>query len=922
MARLRSLVAGLLRRRRVEAEVADEIRFHIEARTAHLVAEGIEEAEARRRARLEFGSIERYKEEVRGARGLGLVDEMRADLRAGLRGLRRTPGFTLAAGLSLALGIGANTLVFSLLDSTLLRPLPLPEPDRLVTVWNLPDPSRPEQLGTSSIARFMALRDEARSFESVAAHNGLACGIKTLGFEENGVPPERVLGQTVSPSMFRTLGVAPMLGRTFTDDEDRVDEVARVLVLTHRMWQRRFGGDPAIVGKVITFDRLPTTIVGVLPASFDLFGDRVEFFAPLCLTRVQVESRVGGNTVIARLRRGVTMAQAQAEIDALIAQLAASDPARHGGLGARIEPLQRSQARLLGAAGQPNGDYATPLLILQGAVGFVMLIACANVAGLLLARTAGRRAEVAVRTSLGASWGRVIRQLITETLPLAGLGALGGVALAWGGVALFRATAPPEFPRLDRVAIDLRTLAFTALIVLASAALFAVAPAIQASKVGLLGAVRSSSRGIAGGTGRRRARAVLVAAQVALALVLLTGAGLLITSFARVLHNELGGDPANVLTFDFRFPQRGFYQQLGMRNGTGLFSVSPVPAETTERVLERLESLPGLVSVAAANRPPFGGGTIMMPFHIEGRPLPPAAAGGASGLPAADFVAVTRGFFDAMRIPLRGGRAFDARDTAAAPFVVIVSETVARQHFPNEDPIGKYLRFDFLPEEPLRQIVGVAGDTLAGPFQSRAEPTIYVPHLQQTGFFVGPQVVTRIAMTFVARTFGSPMAMLMPIKRAVAEIDHVTPVANAMTVEQTLDAQVRHLRLYTLLLAIFGAVSVVLAAIGIYGVMAHAVAERTAEIGIRMALGARVANVLGMILRQAAVVIGAGLAVGLAASVALGRLIESSLFQVTRADPASYVAASALLLLVAALACAVPTRRAVTVSPTTALKYE
>lgn len=921
MSRLRSLVSGFFRRDRVERDLADEIAFHIEARARALEAEGLDPVAACRHARLEFGSVERYKEEVRAGRGLRLADELGADLRSGWRTLRRAPAFTLVAALSLALGIGANTLVFSLVDATLLRPLDVPAPDRLVTVWNVPDLAQPATLGTNSIARYIAVRDSVRAFSSVAAHNGLACGIKTLGFEENGGTAERILGQTVSPSMFRTLGVEPRLGRTFTEDEDIVDQVAPVIILSDGTWRQRFGGDPAIVGRTITVDERATTVVGVMPPGFDVFGERVEFFMPLCLTRVQVEGRVGGNTIIARLRSGVTPALAQAELDGLAMRLAADDPARHRGLGFRIEPLQRARARLFGSNGQPSGDYAGPLLILQGAVLFVLLIACANVAGLLLARTSGRKVEMAVRLALGASRWRVIRQLMTESLPLALAGAAGGVALAWAGLTLFVATAPPDFPRLAHVGIELRALGFTALMVVITTVVCAAVPALQASRVQFTGAFKASARGSTSDARRRRLRNALVTAQIALSLVLLIGAGLMIHSFVRVLENDLGANPVGVLTFDFRYPQRGSYRQVRMFQGTGLFEVDPRPAEMAERVLERLQTLPGVKAAGALNRAPFGGGSLMLPFRIDGRELA-TGAGSTEPLPTADYIAVTHGFFAAMDVPVRRGRGIDRRDDGRAPFVVVINDTMARQFFGDRDPIGAVIRFAALPEEPARQIVGVAGDLLSGPFQNRHEPAVYVPHLQQTPFFTGPAVVTRIGMNFVVRTSTEPMAMLSAIKAAVAEVDPATPVANAESVVQTLDAQVRHMRLYVLMLAAFGAVSALLAAIGIYGVMAHAVAERTREIGIRMALGARLPDVLRMVLGHAALLVGAGVATGLAAALALGRLIEASLFRITATDPATYVGVAGLLTVVAALACLVPTRRAATVDPTVALRAE
>jgi putative ABC transport system permease protein len=921
-ATLRSLIVGLTRRARVEYDLDEEMAFHREARVRDLVGRGLSPADARRQACLEFGSVERYKEEVRRARGLRLIDEITADLLYGWRALRRSPGFTLVAAISLALGVGANTLVFSLLDSTLLKPLDLPEPDRLVAIWTAPA-ANPEQLGTSSISRYFALRDLTRSFEAVGAFNGVACGVKTLGFDRDGVAAERILGQTVSPAMFRALGVQPIMGRTFTDAEDQVDQVAPVVLLSHRSWQRRFGGDPAIVGRTVMLDRAATTVIGVLPQNFTLFGEDREFFAPLCLTRAQVESRVGANTIVARLGAGVSVAQAQAELDALASRLARIDPARHEGLILRAESLKRSAARMLNINGQPSGDYGASLWMLQGAVAFVLLVACANVSGLLLARGASRRGEIALRMTLGAGRARIVRQLLTESLPLALLGAILGVLVAWVGLEALTAAAPSAFPRLEDVSLDLRVLSFTAAVALATSIVFAVIPAFQISRIALPRGSGSTTRTM-GSEERSRMRNVLVSGQVALALVLLVGAGLTVHSFVRALVNELGADPSNLLTFDFRLPSRESFRALGMYRGSGLFEVSPIPAQTVERVFERLQSLPGVLSVAAVSSPPFVGQGFAMPFLIEGRPLPRSSTPGSqpSDGQTADYFAVTSGFFNAMGIPLKGGRDFDSRDRADAPPVVIISETMRRQFFPDGDPIGKHIRFDFVPDERPRQIIGVVGDMLAGPLETARRAAAYVPHVQQGPTFVGPFVYLRTGMTFVLRTAAEPLTMAPAVKRAVADVDPATPVADVRTVEQTLSNHLQQLRLSMWLLGLFGSVATLLAATGIYGVIGYSVTRRTREFGVRMALGATTWSVLALVLRHATRIVVAGVSAGLVAAFLLSGFIQASLFQVTRTDPATYTSVALLLLVVAAIACLIPVRRATAVSPVVALRHD
>ena len=909
---------------RIDRELDEEIDAHLDLDIQANLDRGLAPGEARAAAIRRFGNRTRVKESAREADPFFGLETFARDVLYGVRGLRRNPGFTAAATVSLALGICANTVIFSLVESTLLKPLALPDPDRLVVIWNVPDRSNPDRIGTSSIPRYIALRDQSRSFEEVGAFNGVACGVRTLGSEQNGGPAERILGQTISPSLFRALGVSPVVGRTFTEDEDRVDQVAPVALISHRTWQRRFGGEAQILGKTMILNRVRTEVIGVLPEDFDFFGSQLEFVAPLCLTKAQVDSRIGGNTVIGRLKPGVTVRQAQAEADILGAHLAESDPQRHRGLGTKIESLQRAHARSLDGSGQPSGDYGWALMILQGAVAFVLLIACANVAGLLLARAAGRRHEVSLRLALGAGRRRIVRQLLAESLPLATLGGACGLVLSWGALRLFVATAPPDFPRLDHVALDLRVLGFTALLVVAASVLFALVPALQASKTPG-DPLKEDGRTAAGGAGPQRLRSLLVTGQIALALVLMIGAGLLIHSFVRAIRTDLGANPKNLLMFDFRLPPGDTFKPAGRYRGSNLFEVSPAASVMFERVFERLQTVPGVLSVGAASVTPFSP-TLSVPFLIEGRPAPASSGEFGEGLQPshqiANYFAVTRSFFSAMGIPLRQGRDFDAHDTADRPLVMIINETMARQYFSGEDPIGKRVTIDFVPDERPREIIAVVGDTSTGRLEDGRAPAVYVPHVQQTSRFAGPWVYNRTGMFFVVRTAGVPMRLLPSVKRAVADVDPNTPVAAVNTVEQTLDAQVRHLRLYMLLLVVFGAMAAVLAATGIYGVMAHAVAERTREIGIRMALGARATDVLLMVSRQAARVVGIGTALGLAAAAGLTRVIQSALFGVTPTDPATYAAGSLLLLLVAAVASFIPARRAASVDPTVALKQQ
>jgi len=902
---------------RTERELDEEIQSHLEIEIQANLARGLSPDEARYAALRRLGNRTYVKESAREGDPLFSIETFARDVLYGVRNLRRNLGFTVAAVVSLALGIGANTLIFSLLDSTFLKPLAFPDPDRLAVIWTVPV-ENPDQPSTASISTYFAFRDRATSFESVGAYNGAACGVGTLGAEQDGAPAERILGQTLSPSLFRSLGVKPLMGRTFDDDEDQVDNVAPVVVISHGMWQRRFAGDPAIVGKTFNLNRANTTVIGVMPADFTFFGDRVEFFLPLCLTGTQVLSRVGGNTIVGRLKPGVSTKTAQAEVDAISAQLAAGDPERHRGLGARVETLQQAAYR----------DYRSPLLILQGAVAFVLLIGCANVAGLLLARAASRRTEVAVRAALGAGRQRIVRQLVAESLPLSILGGVLGLILSWGGLKLFLMFAPANFPRLHEVSLNLRVLGFTGLVVMLTSVVFAVVPAIQTSKLDLLHSLRESGRSGTDGIARQRLRRALVTGQIALATMLLIGAGLMINSFIHVQRHDVGADPKNLLTFDFRWPISEAAKPAGKYRGVGLWDISPRPAQTFDRVAERLRSVPGIISAAAVSMSPLNSGSFPLStaFFIEGRPAPAPNTAAAGGFQQPDqtasYFAVTPNFFATMKIPLLRGRDFNDRDTTGAPPVIIISQTMARQFFPKENPIGQRVTLDLVPDERPREIIAVVGDTVTTRLEREQAPAVYVPHLQQTARFTGPWMYFRTGMYFVLRTSGEPMSVAQAIKQAVAEIDPATPAADLRPLEQSLDDQVRNMRIYMLLLGIFGAAAVILAATGIYGVMAYSVAERTRDIGIRMALGARSSDVLKMIFSQVGRLIGVGMAIGVAGAVALTGLIKSALYGITATDPVTYAGVSLLLVLVALIACAIPTRRAVRVDPTIALRYE
>jgi putative ABC transport system permease protein len=827
------------------------------------------------------------------------------DILYGFRMLLKKPGLTIVAALSLALGIGANTVIFSLINTTLLRPLPYGDPGRLVMIWSVPL-DHPDQLNGVTAYNYLAFQERAKSFEAMGIVRTNVCNI---GADEHGQPPERVDSENYTPSMFQTLGVQPILGRVLAADENPIDTPARVLLISNRFWQRRFNGDRNVIGQSLRVDGLDKTIIGVMPPNFYLFDERADFFAPLNWTRTEMASTQYTIGVAARLKPGGALKQAQAEMDALAAQQMASDPVRNKNLGARVQPMAEAL----------YGELRSPLLLLQGAVGIVLLIGCANVAGLLLARAASRRTEIAIRTAIGAGRWRIIRQLLTESVPLSLIGGLVGIFLAWGGLRLFVAAAPPGFPRLNELSFDLPVLGFTAVVAILTTVLFGIVPAIQASNPDLVGSLKESGRSGTEGVARQHLRSALVTLQIAMALVLLIGAGLMINSFIRIQNNPLGADPKNLLTFDFSFARDEAIKPYARYRNQGLWDVNPLTTLTFQRVFERLQKLPGVVSVAGAGTPPLAG-ALNMGFLIEGSPNQPGPNGEAGQ--TANYIAVTPNYFETLRTPIVQGRDFNVRDTAAAPFVVVVNQTLAKRFWPNESAIGKQIRLDYVPDEPLREIVGVAGDIRMSRQQRQLGPSIYVPYLQQTPRWMGAGYGVRAGMYFVLRTRSNPMSIAASVRHATAEVDSSRPVAEVRTVEEYLDRQVQYVQLYVLLLSIFGVIAAGLAAIGIYGVMAYSVAERTREIGIRMALGASAGDIFRLVVLHALILLSIGLTLGLAGSFALTRYLKSALYEVTATDPSTFIAVSLLLAAVAVIACLVPARRAVSVNPTVALRYE
>jgi predicted permease len=624
----------------------------------------------------------------------------------------------------------------------------------------------------------------------------------------------------------------------------------------------------------------------------------------------QLTSAASFLMVAGRLRDGVSMEQAGAEMSSIGKGLQEAFPDRNKNQTIRVEPIRRAFF----------AGLDEPLLVLQAAVLFVLLIACANVAGLLLARASARGTEVAVRGALGAGRARLIRQMLTESVILSLAGGVAGVAFGWVGLrALLASLDPGDLP--SGLGIDYRVLIFTAGISVLTGLVFGLAPALQTTRVDLVAALKEAGRtGMEAGS-KQRIRSIMVGAQISLALILLIGAGLMMTSFLKLSSNPLGMDTSNVLSFEFRFGQNQLMKAVGRYRNVGLWEIFPVAGQTYQRIFERMQTIPGVVSTAAISRAPGSGNWMGMGFQIAGQPARDPNTPGGNNQQAAYF-AITPGYFQTMRIPVLQGRDFNDRDTATGPPVILINKAMADRWFPNQNPMGQRITLDFVPDEPVREVIGVVGNTLAGAYQRNPEPTVFIPHLQQTQRWQGPAWDYRAAMVFVLRASGDPNALIPTVRNAVAEIDPSKPASEMRTIDQMLSSNTSGDRVFSILLAIFGGAAALLAAIGIYGVMAYAVAQRTREIGVRMALGASAPNVVSLVVRQVLVLVAVGMAVGLAGAYGLTRFLQNFLWNVSPTDPVIFTAVAAGLFVVSAVACLVPTLRAMRIDPATALRYE
>ncbi len=809
------------------------------------------------------------------------MDTLLQDLKYSARLLIKTPSVTAIAILALALGIGVNTAIFSVVNTMILKPLPYENADRLMFLRE----SRTE-IPRLSVAypNYLDWRAESQSFEQMAIVRG-----QTYSLTGNR-DPVRLMGAHVSSNMFSMLGAQPFAGRTFEPEDDHPGATP-VAVLSYGLWQSRFGGDASILGQTLSLNGLTYTVIGMMPRDFKWFlhSQTPEIWTPIGLWAETDMLRERGNrsgmNVIARLNNDVTIEQAEADLALIAARLEEQYPETNTGSGISMTPLHERVV----------GDARTPLMILLGAVGLVMLIACANVANLLLARAAGRRKEIAVRVAMGAGRWRMVRQLLTESVVLALTGGIVGVFLATFTIDLLGALSPANMnmPRIDEVGIDVTVLGFTAILALATGVIFGLAPALTSSRPDLTNTLKESARGSTGGGGR--VRGSLVVAEVALALVLLIGAGLLIKSFWRLTSASPGFNPDNVLTAQV------------------VLTGSSYPDEDARRafyhtLLERAQSLPGVRTAGIINPLPVSFTGWQAQFMIEGRPRPRSGE-----FPSTEWMQISPGYFQTMEIPLLRGRAFTEFDRHDTQKVVIIDEAFAGRHFPNEDPIGHQLAFGD-PDNPMwREITGVVGHIKLKGVAEEAGIEMYMPYEQ----------ASYAPLTMILRTGGGdPQGVLANLRDEMQAIDPDLPLYNIRMMDELLENTVSVHRTATVLLTVFAVLALVLAAVGIYGVTSYTVSQRTHEIGIRIALGAQQTNVLGLVIRQGMTLVLAGLAIGVAASFGMTRLMGSLLFGVEPTDPVTFGIIPFILAMVALAASTIPARRASRLDPLTALRYE
>jgi predicted permease len=870
------------RRKRMLENLDQDFRDHLERETEDNIARGMSPEEARRAAVRKFGNVTRVGEETRDVWSLVWLEQLLQDIRRGVRRLRKSPGFTAIAILTLALGIGASTSIFSVVNAVLLGHLPYRDPSRLAMIWGT-NARRGVNKTPVSAGDYAEWKQKNTVFQDIASSYDNQVTLTGAG------NPQFLFGYNFSANYFSILGVSPQLGRTFTAEEDRPG-APKVVVLSDKLWRGTFLADPGILGKTITLDGEPYRVVGVMPRTFD-FVPGTQLWMPIALPDSALNDyQHPFIRVMGRLKPGVSVEQAQDQMTALALQIAAEHPSTDTGNGVTITPLRSQLA----------GDIQTPLLVLSGAVGFVLLIACANVASLLLARATARHKEIAACAALGASRARLLRQFLTESLLLSLAGGALGMALALWCTKFLVSIFPNDIanvsiPRVESIPINLPVLFFALAATLITGLLFGVAPAMQSARANAADVLKESSRGASPGSRSARLRRILVVAEIALSLVLLAGAGLLIESFERVVHANLGFEPDHVLGVE------------------GFLAANRYPANQPDKqrafvrnVLDRMKSLPGVLSVGAANTLPLTGFWGEADFLVEGRPLPKPGE-----TPNADNRFITPGYFSTLRVPLLTGRDFNAADRDGSRRVAIVDQTLANRYL-GGSALGKRLNLG-TPEKPeWWEVVGEVENIKAFGLEHADLPTLYRPLEQHPWPLIA----------FAIRTNGDPAALLHSSEQAVWDVDQDQPIFRALPLSTLAAQSVALRRVSTLLLAGFAGLALVLAGVGIYGVMAYSVARRTHEIGTRMALGAQPNDVLRLVLGEGARLTVAGIITGVLAALVLTRFMASFLFGISASDPLTFAGVAILLAFIALAACYIPARKAMHTDPIVALKYE
>ena len=882
---LRDRLRALRHRETVINDIDREMRSHLELQVEANITAGMSADEAREHALRSFGNVNRAVDAAYDVKGGGLFETLTHDVRYGARMLVKHKAFTAIAVITLALGIGANTAIFSVVNELLLRPLPYRDADRIVMLWEVTPEDRHQN--STSRGNFRSWRDQSTSFQQLAAFTDQRLNLTGAG------EPEELVVQYATPELFKVLGVDPLLGRTFLPEDAVEAGQPPVVVLSYGLWQRRFGGQVSLVGQAITLNGIKFTVIGVMPPSFQFFirqrsgtGRPAELWTVLAMPTEQRASHGRFLATVARLKDGVTVDHAAAELRTIHARLSDEVPEFNKNWSAEVLPLRE----------QFFGNVRRPLWLMLGAVGFVLLIACANVANLLLSLATSREKEIAVRAALGARRIRIVRQLLTESILLALVGSVLGLGFAWLSIKALMLISPKDLFSVQSVGLNVTVLLWTLGISLLTGIIFGLAPALHVSRLNLNDSLKEGGKSASGqASGSRRLRSALVVTEIALAVVLLAGAGLLIRSFIHLQQVDRGFETDNVLTMVIRVPDTRYREDAQFVNFFG-------------QVLDNTRRLPTVRSAGMINYLPlYGGLGSATGFKILGRPEPPPGQG-----PTCDVRVSDAGYFQTMGIPLLRGRNFSDSEQKEPKHVILINEALARTYFAEEDPIGRRLDVEMFDKPTPAEIIGVVGNVRYESLTDESPPAVYFPHPDLTYSF----------MTLVIRTDGDPAAIAPAVQREIRSLEPNQPVSDVRTMNQVMSEWVARSRFNTLLLGLFAGLATLLSAVGIFGVMNYSVALRTREIGLRLAVGAQPRQVLLLILKQGFWLTLAGVVLGLAAALALTRLLSGLLFGVAAIDVTTFATISVLLVFVSLLACYLPARRAMRIDPLSALRYE